>query len=327
MAKLSIIVPIYNAGVRLTKLLDSLLSQTEESIDIICVLDCPTDGSDEVCKEYAKKDKRFVILDNNTNLGISTSRNRGIEEAIRRGSQYIGFADHDDFLEYNAYESMLSKANSEGNVDVLFANTIIENEDQTNREVHFNDPTWHGLIKSLLLPMNSSRNSNYLVRSVWNAIYRVDFIRENEIKFLDRFLYLEEDTLFNLEVYSKTKNVHYLDQVVYHWVRHNESASEMFNPSDKVCDMMLNFLEQELKIIRECRLYDFVEYFYLMISDFLWCMNKGIRCKNVRYKQRLGYLLKECNFPLLGRFEDKRIISRTRFKLFFLVIALKYRYN
>ena len=51
--KVSVIVPIYNAGDRIRRCLDTLLEQTLREIEIICVLDCPTDGTDKVVEEYA----------------------------------------------------------------------------------------------------------------------------------------------------------------------------------------------------------------------------------------------------------------------------------
>ena len=50
----SVIVPVYNAGRHLYKCLDSLVNQTLRDIEIIAVLDCPTDGSDKVV-EYATR--------------------------------------------------------------------------------------------------------------------------------------------------------------------------------------------------------------------------------------------------------------------------------
>ena len=52
--KVSIIVPIYNAGKFLEKCLDTLVNQTLKDIEIILVLDCPTDGSDRIAREYAE---------------------------------------------------------------------------------------------------------------------------------------------------------------------------------------------------------------------------------------------------------------------------------
>ena len=91
--KVSIIVPIYNAGKFLEKCLDTLVNQTLKDIEIILVLDCPTDGSDRIAREYAEKDPRIRLIVNEQNLNIGLSRNEGLK--IARG-EYIGFSDHDD---------------------------------------------------------------------------------------------------------------------------------------------------------------------------------------------------------------------------------------
>ena len=96
--KVSIIVPIYNAGKFLEKCLDTLVNQTLKDIEIILVLDCPTDGSDRIAREYAEKDPRIRLIVNEQNLNIGLSRNEGLK--IARG-EYIGFSDHDDWSTKN----------------------------------------------------------------------------------------------------------------------------------------------------------------------------------------------------------------------------------
>ena len=77
--KVSIIVPIYNAGKFLEKCLDTLVNQTLKDIEIILVLDCPTDGSDRIAREYAEKDPRIRLIVNEQNLNIGLSRNEGLK--------------------------------------------------------------------------------------------------------------------------------------------------------------------------------------------------------------------------------------------------------
>ena len=79
--KVSIIVPIYNAGKFLEKCLDTLVNQTLKDIEIILVLDCPTDGSDRIAREYAEKDPRIRLIINEQNLNIGLSRNEGLKIA------------------------------------------------------------------------------------------------------------------------------------------------------------------------------------------------------------------------------------------------------
>lgn len=85
--KVSVIVPVYNAGVHLKKCLGSLSSQTLKEMEIILVLDCPTDGSDKVAEEFAQRDSRFRILRNSRTF-ISETRNEGLK--VAKG-EYVAF--------------------------------------------------------------------------------------------------------------------------------------------------------------------------------------------------------------------------------------------
>ena len=89
--KISIILPVFNAKKHIKKCIETLLNQTLQEIEIIAVLDCPTDGTAEIILEYAKKDKRIIIVQNKHNLHIGESRNIGLLHA--RG-EYIGFSVH-----------------------------------------------------------------------------------------------------------------------------------------------------------------------------------------------------------------------------------------
>jgi len=114
--KISVIIPIYNSEKYLKKCLDSVIKQTLKDIEIICIDDGSTDNSKEILREYAKKDKRIVILEQkNKYAGIA--RNNGIK--IAKG-EYIHFLDSDDWLRSkNAYK-YLYKQMVKKNVDVIF---------------------------------------------------------------------------------------------------------------------------------------------------------------------------------------------------------------
>lgn len=325
MALVSIIVPVYNAGHRLYKLLDSLCHQTLKDIEIICVLDAPTDGSDELVLSYSKNDRRIIPLINTTTIGISASRNRGIEEAIRRKSLYIGFADHDDYLEISAYYSMYESANI-SKADVVFANTIIEHPDNKSIKIPFKDPSWEGMIKSLLLPMVSNSNPNYLCRSVWNAIYKTEFIVSKDLYFRDRDTYYEEDTLFNLEVYANTKNIIYLDEYVYHWVKYEQSTSNITGSLELETERILCFLIYEWQVLSKNALLQQKKFFYVMVSYFLRRYYSVILRKNDTYKIKLAELLSDCKFPIVGRYENMKLLSKIRLKLLVFVLRLKISY-
>lgn len=318
--KVAIIVPIYNPGIpALSRALQSLCAQTLREIEIICVLDCPTDGSDIFVKELASTDDRIVVLKNDTNQGVSHSRNAGIAQAVLDGAEFIGFMDSDDYVDSSMFEKLYLHATTH-NFDVVRCNTIIE-ENEHNETTFFNDPTWNGIVRSLLLPMHSPMNPNYLSRSVWNGVYRTGIVKH--VQFLNHSDYNEEDTLFNLEVCSLTKNIDCIPNVLYHWVKNPDSLSNEKISHQQFCNRFLNYLEYVWHLIKEYQITSFIDAFYVTISWFLRQYRTIISTMDANYQHRLGRILTDCRFPILGRYEDLKIISKARIKLFILVIKLK----
>ena len=93
MIKISVIIPIYNMEEYLPQCLDSIVSQTLREIEILCIDDGSTDGSEEVLKLYCDRDSRIRVIKQN-NQGVSCARNLGIEEA---SGKYVIFMDPDDW--------------------------------------------------------------------------------------------------------------------------------------------------------------------------------------------------------------------------------------
>ena len=119
MAKVSIIVPIFNARDYLGRCVESLLKQTMKSLEIILVNDGSTDDSLQICHFYAKDDKRIRVIDK-PNGGVSSARNLGLD--VARG-EYIGFVDPDDWVEATMYENMVNKATN-NNADICICDCI-----------------------------------------------------------------------------------------------------------------------------------------------------------------------------------------------------------
>lgn len=93
--KVSVIVPIYNVAPYLPACLDSLCGQDMEDMEIICVDDASTDGSDEILREYARRDERIVPVFHKTNKSTSQARKDGVQKS---SGKYIMFVDGDDIL-------------------------------------------------------------------------------------------------------------------------------------------------------------------------------------------------------------------------------------
>ena len=108
MAKLSIIVPIYNVEEYLPKCIESILKQSYRDFELILVDDGSPDNSPAICDEYAKKDDRIIVI-HKPNGGVSSARNAGLDRAT---GKYLGFVDPDDYIEEKMYELMIKELES-----------------------------------------------------------------------------------------------------------------------------------------------------------------------------------------------------------------------
>ena len=121
MVLLSVIVPIYNSKDYLSRCLDSILKQTLEDMEIICVDDGSTDSSPAILQEYAKKDPRIRVI-TKKNQGLVAARKTGVKEAA---GKYIGYVDSDDWIEPDMYETLCQYAQS-NQADMVTSGYIFE---------------------------------------------------------------------------------------------------------------------------------------------------------------------------------------------------------
>ncbi len=106
MVSISVIVPVYNCEDYLEESLGSILNQTFNDIEIICIDDGSTDDSLKILNEMASSDSRVEVF-HNENQGAGAVRNYGMKKA---SGDYVYFFDADDFLESDALEKAYSNA-------------------------------------------------------------------------------------------------------------------------------------------------------------------------------------------------------------------------
>ncbi|MBO4332200.1 MAG: glycosyltransferase family 2 protein [Paludibacteraceae bacterium] len=225
--KVSVIIPVYNVEKKLLcKCLDSLLNQTLKEIELVCVLDCPTDGTDKVVDEYAQKDTRIKIVRNEHNLHIGESRNRGIEAAT---GEFIGFFDDDDYCEPTMYKELYDSALLKNCNYSFCGRSIINNK--TGEDVSLKEPNKYNIIECLNSIVKFKFDSNTVI---WNKIIKKDLITDNNIKFIDTKRMSGEDQLFNckilLELIKSGGNIYYTEKKLYHHLLHknNTGISESY---------------------------------------------------------------------------------------------------
>lgn len=250
---LTVIVPVYNAGGGLHRCVQSLLHQTLNNIEIIFVLDCPTDGSDLVIKEYASKFNHVKYIENVRNLNIGMSRNAGLKVAQ---GKYIAFCDHDDEVLPHMYKEMVAKAESL-DADIVLGVPEYVYDDPTQNEIYYY-PEYNGDIRKKLLSLiigtdnDDSKWSFYFSHGViWDKIYRKKILDENELEFVDNNKITFEDNLFNIETLAKANKVAVYNELVYrHIINGKNTAATYGYSSYPLVSEYINYLYRILSDLK-----------------------------------------------------------------------------
>lgn len=257
--KLSVIVPVYNAGDKLARCMDTLINQTMTDIEIIIILDTPTDGSDQFIKTYAEKDNRIVLITNKQNLHIGLSRNKGLE--VAKG-EYVGFSDHDDYRELHMYE-VLYKYAKQQNADMVVSkmtNVGLQNEIGEFNAWNIQESICEIALKDLIAGGKNAL-TDPIVTNIHPNLYKTSVIRENRIRFVDTQKITPEDRLFNIEYLLHVKKVMVYDSCLYYHLIHHESEGRKRKYTDYECRAAGK--QYLFELLNSKKVYDKYEYLFL----------------------------------------------------------------
>lgn len=211
MPAVSVIVPMYNAEPYIGECLSSLLRQTLESIEVICVNDGSADNTLEVARQIVEEDERFSFVSQD-NKGLSASRNAGI---IRAKGEYVLFLDADDYLEPHALERLFTQASSKA-LDVLFFSARTIYEGVLMRGVYRDEYTArkniNGVMSGQQLLMQFQSKESFSASAAMQLLRR-DFLNEAGVRFYEGIL--QEDNLFTCLTLAYAKRAAYLNEPLY----------------------------------------------------------------------------------------------------------------
>ncbi len=182
MAKVSVIVAVYNAEKYLRQCLDSIVGQTLNDIEILCVNDGSTDGSLEILQEYEKKDSRIKIYSKeNEGLGGASARNLGLDKAT---GEYISILDSDDFFDNEMLKKSVERADALNTDIVVFGGYEYD-------ERNGNTYTVASILAEKEIPekevfsyKDCSEDIFQLTQGMaWNKLYRKSFLDKHGIRF------------------------------------------------------------------------------------------------------------------------------------------------
>lgn len=216
--KVSIIIPVYNTELYLSKCIDSILNQTYSNFELILINDGSTDNSKNICESYVKRDSRINFIDKK-NTGSSDCRNLGI---IKSKGKYITFIDSDDWIESNMLEEsvdILEKNNLEMLINGISIDIVNKDGDVKSNINNYKYTIW--TCKEEIRNNIIDLFPNALINSSCNKIYRLDYIKSINAKFPNTEI--GEDTLFNLLVIKDINSIGINDVSYYHYMRYENN--------------------------------------------------------------------------------------------------------
>lgn len=256
----------------LPKCLESLIKQTLNDIEIICVNDGSMDNSLAILKEFASRDSRIRIIDNQ-HQGVAKTRNTGIEQST---GEYIGFVDSDDYIDIDFFEKLYNSA-TKSNSDIAIA-SILKHKNFFN--IYNAKYTKEETATTIQDKIKLCEDKKHFFFYAWNKIYHSGFIKENNIKFSEGQIY--EDVMFAIKALYYSNKIISVYGTKYHYIEHENSLTKY---KDKTG-------EKEHDLIKA----------YSDLQEFC-------NSKNIEISERLNYYTKE-NFGFIlnlykGKYQSK----------------------
>lgn len=217
--KVSVIIPVYNSGKYLERCLTSIINQTLNDIEIICIDDASTDNSLEILNEFKNKDNRITVVTFDQNSGPSAARNKGIELA---NGEFLSFIDSDDYADTRYIEYLYSYSKD---YDVVVGKFVKGTNNSDNYFV--------------------SKLPHYKNGFLFNSLFRREFINKYKIKFPVKIRFME-DKAFRMRCYENNpKIIEAPDNGIYYYYKLRLGSSCRLN--DKYLKKIERIAENETK--------------------------------------------------------------------------------
>lgn len=298
---ISFIVPVYNAEKYLKKCVDSILTQINDTCEIILVDDGSKDQSSNICDDYSNYSN--IVVKHVSNGGPSRARNIGM--SIARG-KYVSFIDSDDYISSGSIKHIQNYIIAKGNADLIFmrANKVFPDGKTQQLEADFeerriNDKKYPEVISYLGSRLKFSG-------SACTKLFRNEFLKNNKISFPENG-YLCEDLVFVMHAFAKAQTFYSLNIDFYNY-RQDVDMSRSSNKDSRFYEGCLYFINYSIDLLTcdrvpkntVCKdLMSFVAYEY---AQMVWLYSVLSENEKNNYKKRI----KEIAW-VLGFGQDKKL--------------------
>ena len=231
MTKVSVIIPVHNTGSFLRGCLCSVLAQTMDGMEVICVDDCSTDDSPAILREAARSDSRLKVIRLAANLGVSHARNIGLAHA---GGEFVYFMDSDDRIDPGYLQAMYDTCTGMHLDQVVNFNYLIEDDSSVpgagaKWEFVLGEPGFHP----------SALITNYARCCTWMRLYRKSFLLENGLTFPEE-VSASEDYYFSRVAQMTAESIYTFFGPAYHYLSRRGSLSKL-NTFDHIIASCLSY--------------------------------------------------------------------------------------
>ena len=230
MPLISVVVPMYNVEQYIKRCLDSIINQTFNDIEIICIDDGSPDGSGKIAEQYAMHDKRVKVI-HKENEGLGMARNTGIEIAT---GKYVVFVDSDDYLEKSMLQSLINAAMAY-NADTVIGgysrkiNGKIEiMQNSIAGKVFYKERIVTDILAKMVGP--SPKNDDTINMAAWRVLYSLDIIKKNTLRYPSEREFISEDIIFDIKYYPHSLCVAGIENPGYIYCQNSGSLTEKYNP-------------------------------------------------------------------------------------------------
>lgn len=220
MKVVSVVIPVYNVREYLRQCVDSVVNQSYRDLEIILVDDGSTDGSGEICDEYAEVDSRISVI-HKSNGGLSDARNAGIEIAT---GAYMYFLDSDDWITANAIEVLVKFAEEkncelvQGGFYYTYDNYLLYDD----RRVKDTDSSFVLTRDDAMLELIKNE---YVKNFAWGKLYKADIVKQYPFKVGVYF----EDSYWQHLIVNETINYGVIPQPLYFYLQRGDSISGKYS--------------------------------------------------------------------------------------------------
>lgn len=232
--KISIIVPVYKVEKELDRCVQSLLKQTYKNLEIILVDDGSPDRCPILCDQYAMEDERIRVI-HKKNGGLSDARNAGLNLAT---GEYVLYVDSDDYIELDSCERLIS-ATSDGQVDIVVGNAIMEKPDGNEKMIHSATPA--GFIYSAKDFVEKAVCESQWYAPAWLNMYRREYLLTNNLYFKKEIYF--EDIQMLPRVFLSAQKIACIDGIFYHYIIRENSIMTSKKDEKKKHDSIQNLSE------------------------------------------------------------------------------------